>query len=173
VRNQSRVVKCPEICVVERNTGVPTMTENQIVQSKPMRRKTVIHVLLLIAVILFFVVAIVNIPNFRGMFEARQVFRAFSEALIAKDYAMAYNLIAPETKANVSYEKFVEIENKLGERAGTLHSFSTNDMETKGDDDNLVTMIHANFRFDKETLQFEYVLKKEHGLWFVYRFDEM
>jgi hypothetical protein len=36
------------------------------------------------------------------MFEARDVFKAFNQALIARDYAMAYNLFAPETKANVS-----------------------------------------------------------------------
>jgi len=107
------------------------------------------------------------------MFEAREVFNSFSEALIAKDYAMAYNLFAPETKANVNYGKFVEIENKLGERAGALHSFGISEMETKGDDDNLVTTIHANFKFEKGIIQFEYVLKKEHGFWFVYRFDEL
>jgi hypothetical protein len=46
-------------------------------------------------------------------------------------------------------------------------------METKGDENALVTTIGADLTFEKGTLRFAYVLKKEHGLWFVYKFTEL
>lgn len=149
------------------------MTEGQIPQVKPKSRRKAVLVLAGVFVLVFSIVMIANIPNFQGMFEAKEVFNAYNQAIIAKDYAMAYNLLAPETKANASYDKFVGIEDKLGERVGALRSFSTSEMETKGDDDNKVTTIQANFTFEKRTLQFEYVLKKEHGVWFIYQFREL
>jgi len=149
------------------------MTRSPIGRVNPKGRKIIILVLISVFAVMFSVVMIANIPNFQGMFEAREVFKAYNQALIAKDYAMAYNLLAPETKANVSYDKFVGIEDKLGERIGALRSFSTSKMDTKGDEENLVTTIQANLTFEKGTLQFEYVFKKEHGIWFVYRFNEL
>ena len=77
---------------------------------------------------------------------------------------------APETKANVSYEKFVAVEDQLGERVGALKTFSTREMETK---DNLRTTIQMKLKFEKGSLDFQYVLKREQGVWFIYRFDEL
>ena len=148
------------------------MTEGPIPQVKPKSHKRTVLVLIAIFVVVFSIVMIANIPNFQGMFEAKKVFNAYNQAIISKDYAMAYNLFAPETKANVSYDKFVGIQDKLVQRVGALRNFSTSEMNTKGDDDNKVTTIQANLTFDKGTLQFEFVLKKEHGVWYVYRFDE-
>jgi hypothetical protein len=149
------------------------MTEGPMAQGMPKRRGKTFLVLIAIFVVVFSTVMIANIPNLQGMFEARAVFKAFNEALITRDYAMAYNLLAPETKANVSYEKFAGIQDKLRERVGTLRSFSTSKMDTKGDSDNLVTAIQASCRFESGKLHFEYVLKKEHGVWFIYSFNEL
>jgi hypothetical protein len=147
------------------------MTENSIVQTKPKRRK--IFIIISVAAVVFSVPVIVNIPNFRGMLEARKVFEAYHNAIIAKDYAAAYNFLAPETKANVSYEKFLVIEDGLGKRVGALVSYSTSEMNTRGDDDRLITTIRATLRFERGSLEFDYVLKKEQGVWFIYKFDEL
>jgi hypothetical protein len=149
------------------------MNEGVIEKRMPRRRKKIIVVVVVICIVAFSAVWIASIPTFRAMFEAKEVFNAYNQAIVAKDHAMAYNLLAPETKANVSYDKFVGIEEKLDERVGRLRSFNTSEMDTKGDDDNLVTTIQANLTFEKGTLQFEYVLKKEHGIWFVYQFNEL
>jgi hypothetical protein len=150
------------------------MTSEGAIEKRNRRRpKTIIIAVSAILIVVYCSVAISSIPTFRAMFEARKVFKAYNEALIAKDYAMAYNLLAPETKANVSYEKFVDIQNKVGNRAGQFLSYSTSETDTKGEEGQRFTTIEAYLKYAKGNLQFEYVLKEERGVWFVYSFQEL
>jgi hypothetical protein len=146
------------------------MPETQLTKPKWTRRKNAIVV---IAAILFLTLAPIFTLLFWEMHVAEKVFNSFNQALIAKQYETAYAITTPALKANVTYEAFVGVQNRLEARVGALRSFTRISSEVKDDEAGFFATIHARLVFDKGELSFAYVLKKENGHWLIYSFNEL
>ncbi len=118
----------------------------------------------------------IALPIFAHLFweihKARQVFAAFNQALIARDYQKAYNLTAPALMSNVSYEAFVGVENGLAARVGGLQRTDISESSVRDDKNGDFATIRTRLIFERRQLPFVYVLKKENGRWLIYSFNE-
>jgi hypothetical protein len=146
------------------------MSDTQLAKPKWTRRKKVI-------VAAVAIVLLISVPIFAHLFweihKAGQVFSAFNQALIAREYQKAYDLTTPALKANVTYEAFVGVQNGLATRVGALRSFNSGKSEVNEDEDGSFATIHAHLTFERGELPFVFVLKKENGHWLIYKFQEL
>jgi len=122
------------------------------------------------------VVVVIATPIFARLFweihEAGKAFSTFNQALVAKDYPKAYALTTPELKTNVSYDAFVGVQSGLATRVGALRSFDSIQTEVRDDENGYFATIRSQLVFERGSLPFVFVLKKENGSWLVNSFKE-
>jgi Protein of unknown function (DUF3887) len=105
--------------------------------------------------------------------DANRAFNGFTDALIAKNYAGAYQYTAPEFRAATDYDAFVRIHRGLIDRMGDLKSVEASQGETNEHHDGWYGTVNADLTFAKGDLQFSFTLRKESGVWKVYSYHEL
>jgi Protein of unknown function (DUF3887) len=105
--------------------------------------------------------------------EANNAFDTFTGALIARNYAAAYQSTSSEFRAATNYDAFVKVHQGLVDRMGELKQVETTQSETNEHHDGWYGTVNADLIFAKGTLQFSFTLKKQNGAWKIYSYHEL
>lgn len=109
---------------------------------------------------------------FREMYQAKQIYNAFNEDWIAKDYPKAINLITPGLDPDLARKSFLDFFKLMDNRAGALRSFKSSGINTKEDVIGSRTTIHAHLIFERGEADFVYTLKKSRDHWYIDKIDQ-
>jgi hypothetical protein len=145
------------------------MDEELKVKSKwTMRRKLLVTFALLIGVVM-----VVILPGvFWELHEANSALHGFSDALIAKQYARAYDLTSQELRASTDFSAFVKVHDGLTVRFGDLKKIDVNQSNVKDQKDGWYATINAHMIFARGSLPFVFILKKDNESWKIYSYHE-
>lgn len=135
----------------------------------PKKRKRALYVILsLVAAIAVTAYGLL----FVQMHAASAALRQYTEALVSEDYERAYNLTNPDFKEALSQAQFVEQQTTLKNRLGRLKAVTIGPSETEGNQSGWSSTVGANFEFDRGSLEFVFVMKKDGSSWGVYSYRE-
>jgi hypothetical protein len=127
-------------------------------------------------VVVVAILLLITVPIFTQLFleirESKMIFRAFQNAMIAKNYQAAYNLATPALKANVDYAAFVKVMDTLITRVGAFQNFDISEVEVHNDENGHFSTIRTRLVFERGQLPFVFILKKESDRWLIYSFNE-
>jgi hypothetical protein len=120
--------------------------------------------------------ALIATPQFVYLFEqthySDKAFTAFSEALIARDYARAYNLTSSEFQSAISESTFARQQAALCSNLGALKKVRRGSFETEEHGGVWSTDLTAYFHFEHGDRQFDFSMKKQATIWKVYGYKE-
>ena len=150
-------------------SGESSVSEESQVKSKwTTRRKLLGSLALLIAAIM-----VVILPGiFWELHKANKALRAFSVALIAKQYDRAYDFTSPELRAVTGYPTFVKVHDGLTLRFGDLQNVEVDESSVKDRNDAWYATVETQMIFARGSVPFVFVLKKENGSWKIYSYHE-
>lgn len=132
------------------------------------RRKILVGLLILPCISLLVVVPTLSWE----LHEANKALHGFCDALITKQYKSAYDSTAKEFQASVDFQKFTNVHDGLTLRVGDLKSVEVTHSEVKEQSDGWHGTAETTMNFVNGTLNFTYILKKDHGHWAVYSYHE-
>ncbi|HXR39304.1 MAG TPA: hypothetical protein VN776_09435 [Terracidiphilus sp.] len=145
------------------------MNEEAKIKSKWTTRRKVLTSLAILICIPTLVIA----PGlFWELHLANSCFRAFNDALVAKQYERAYDLTSPEFRASTDYPPFLKIHNDLTLRMGGLKKVDVIGSNIQEHSDGWFGTVDADMIFDRGTLHFTFVLKKANSGWRIYNYRE-
>ena len=132
--------------------------------------KTGRWVLLIVAVIgVLVIVAVGLFSRFRQF--AREVeppmtaLNIYTDTLIQKDYQSAYAIVSPSFRAATPYPELVDYQSKLTKELGNLRSAKQKYWEVNEESDLPIAHIQADLQFEQGALTFQFVLRREDGIW--------
>jgi hypothetical protein len=106
-------------------------------------------------------------PAMWKMHSAQAVFNAYNQALVKKDYAAAYELLSPETRAAGSLNGLIQVQQALTDKHGEVRGFEEGAINTHLEDPHLIS-IHAVLICEKDKVPYVFLLKKKFLLWEIY-----
>jgi hypothetical protein len=109
---------------------------------------------------------------FWQLHKASTALRSFGDALVQQDYQRAYNLTDPEFRKFTNYSDFLKAHDGLSGRVGNLRKLSWSSLRVKEEKDDWYGTADVQLEFDRGTLPFTFVLKKN-GQWRVYSYHEL
>ncbi len=103
---------------------------------------------------------------------AKKMFQSFTRALVAKDYAGAYQLTSPSFRTTTHYIAFEETYENLTAQLGDLKRVSVSRFDVNEYREGWFGTVDADLVFANGDLRIEFTLKKEDGAWKIYRYRE-
>jgi hypothetical protein len=131
-----------------------------------MQREKIEKALMGAAILTLLIVAVVYGPPAWRMRSPQQAVRSYNRALVKKDYAVAYDLLADETSAAGNLDSLTQVQQQLIEKHGALRGFEEGPMTTRQDSG--MKEIHATLIYEKDKVPCIFLVKKENLLWRIY-----
>jgi len=103
---------------------------------------------------------------------AKKVFQAFTNALVAKDYAAAYQLTSQSFRATNHYGAFADSYQNLAAQMGDLKKVTYSRFDVNEYREGWFGNVDADLVFANGDLRLAVTLKKEDGAWKIYRYRE-
>jgi hypothetical protein len=145
------------------------MSEETVTKSKWTARRKVLTALLILVVISTMVI----MPTlFWELHEANKVLHGFCDALIIKQYKLAYDFTSKEFQTSVDFQNFIKVHDGLTLRMGDLKSVEITHSEIKDQSDGWYGTAETTMNFARGSLVFTYILKKINGSWKIYSYHE-
>ncbi len=107
--------------------------------------------------------------------EVEQVMTAlniYTDTLIQRDYESAYLITSPAFREAISYPALVMEQTKLAERLGRLKSAKQSDWNIDSINDAKTAIVKVNLQFERGSVEFQFTLHKEDGIWRVFSYKE-
>jgi hypothetical protein len=89
----------------------------------------------------------------------------YTDTLIQGDYQSAYIITSPAFRAATPYSELVDYESKLTKQMGNLKSAKQSHWQVNEENGIAMAHIQADLQFERGTLTFQFVLRKEDGIW--------
>lgn len=124
-------------------------------------------ILILAAILVVLILIALHGPRLWKTHSAEQLFRSYNQALVNKDYAAAYDLLATETRAAGSLEGFIQVQQSLIDKHGEMHGFEEKSIDTHLQDSTMIA-IHASLICEKGQVPYVFLLRKKYLFWVVY-----
>jgi hypothetical protein len=119
----------------------------------------------------FVVIAVFGVKTVAGAFqEPAKALSLYTDALIRKDYQGAYNSASPGLRSATSFADLVAYHDKLTNAHGALKSVKQANWHVQTENGVTSSTIQATLQFDRDSMGFEFVLRKEGGVWRVYSY---
>jgi hypothetical protein len=89
----------------------------------------------------------------------------YTDTLIEKDYQSAYTITSPAFRAATGYSELVDYQSKLAEEVGDLKSAKQTYWQVNDENGIAIAHIQADLQFEHGKMTFQFVLRKEDGIW--------
>jgi hypothetical protein len=104
-----------------------------------------------------------------------QVFDRYSASLTRQRFEEAYEYCGADFRNAMSYNQFVSLHQSLQAEFGSLRSVqrSAYDVHGSGTPTYWRAVINADFVYDRKTLKFQYVFRKEKNRWVLFGSEQL
>ena len=92
----------------------------------------------------------------------------YTDTLIQKDYQSAYQITSPAYRAATSYSELVNYQSNLTREMGSLKSAKQTYWQVNEENGVAIAHIQADLQFERGAQTFQFVLRKEDGIWRVF-----
>ena len=89
----------------------------------------------------------------------------YTDTLIQRDYQSAYIITSPAYRAATRYSDLVDYQSNLIKEMGNLKSAKQTHWQVNEENGIEIAHIQANLQFERGTQTFQFVLRKEDGIW--------
>jgi len=89
----------------------------------------------------------------------------YTDTLIQRDYQCAYIITSPAFRAATRYSELVDYESNLTKEMGNLKSAKQTYWQVNEENGIGIAHIQANLQFEQGAAVFQFVLRKEDGIW--------
>jgi len=97
----------------------------------------------------------------------------YTDTLIQKDYESSYAITSPALRAAISYPDFLKYQDLLTAKHGALKSAKQIYWDIETSNGTSTCTIQADLQFESSKLKFEFVLRKEDGIWRVFSYRDL
>jgi len=133
-------------------------------------RKTRLWILLILAAVGVLLIAAVCFGIWFKQFASKveppmNALNIYTDTLIQSDYQSAYTITSPAFRAATRYSELVDYQSKLTEEMGKLKSAKQTYWQVDEENGVAIAHIQANLQFERGMMTFQFVLRKEDGIW--------